>query len=66
MLRSMTPNDGYYSNVADEEDEEWVKNVGIEARGDQEMQVETDPVRKYWLSPRAKGIEKNLGVIGDE
>lgn len=62
----MTPNDGYYSNVADEEDEPWVKNVGVEGRGDQEMTVETDPVRNWWLSTKAKGIERNLGVIGNE
>lgn len=51
------------ANPADEDDEQWISDAGIEARGDRPLESENDPFR-FLMSNRARSIERNLG-IGD-
>ena len=44
-------------------DPQW-DSVGVEARGGQALEYENDPSRKWLMSPKARSIERNLG-IGD-
>ncbi len=43
-----------------EYDDSWVREAGIEARGDRPLEHENDSFRSL-MSPKARSIERNLG-----
>lgn len=52
-----------YSHPAYEKDPYWVSDVGSEARSDQVREEDPDQwYKKYLMSPKARSIERNLGV----
>ena len=57
---SMKPDSGGYDDGTDEVDG-WVSEAGVEARGDRPIEVDNDPFRAL-MSPKAKSIERNLGI----
>jgi hypothetical protein len=56
----MKPSTGDYDDGTDSVDEGWVREAGIEARGDRPVEKENDPFRVF-MSPKARSIERNLG-----
>ncbi len=58
---AIKPSTGDYDDGTDEADEEWIKNAGIEARGDRPLEHDNDPLRNLLMSPKARSIERNLG-----
>ncbi len=63
-MSSLRPRADDVYDAQDDEGEEWVKSAGEEARGDRPVDWDDDPVREWWLSPRANAIERNLGLDG--
>lgn len=61
MMRTFRPNSGDYRDSIEEPTGEW-KDVGIIARGDRPAQ-KADPIRRFMLSPKAREIEANLGIV---
>lgn len=60
---SLKPRGHDYRMTADEATGEW-DFVGIEGRGDKPLEKSNDPLRHSLMSPKAREIERNLG-IGD-
>ncbi len=60
-LDSSKPSHHDYDDGTDDTDEGWVKEAGIEARGDRPLEVDNDPFRDMLMSPKARSIERNLG-----
>ena len=58
---SSKPSHHDYDDGTDETDEGWIKEAGIEARGDRPLESENDPFRDLLMSPKARSIERNLG-----
>jgi hypothetical protein len=56
-LRTMRPRTTDYRDPSDDPGDEW-SSVGVEARGDMPMDKGGDPL----YSPKARSIERNLGV----
>ena len=46
----------------DDTEESWVREAGNEARGDRPIETDNDPLRNLFSSPRARSIERNLGI----
>jgi hypothetical protein len=61
MMRTMKPRNTDMKSAGEQGEETWVKDVGVEARGDQPIQHSSDPIDKWWLSDQARSIERNLG-----
>lgn len=60
--RMFRPNPHDMDDSADDAEAEW-EFVGKEGRGDQPREVDPDPwFKKYIQSPKARSIERNLGV----
>lgn len=58
---AIKPSTGDYDDGTDESDAEWIKNAGVEARGDRPLEHDNDPFRNLLMSPKARSIERNLG-----
>ncbi len=58
---AIKPSTGDYDDGTDEADAKWVRNAGVEARGDRPLEHDTDPFRNLLMSPKARSIERNLG-----
>ncbi len=45
-------------------DEQWVRDAGVEARGDRQRETATEPrwFREFTMSERAREIERNFGI----
>lgn len=52
---------GGESMLDHEYDDSWVREAGIEARGDRPLEHENDSFRSL-MSPKARSIERNLGL----
>ena len=50
-----------YRDPTEEESDEW-EFVGKEARGDRPLEKEPDPIKRLIMSPKARNIERNLGI----
>lgn len=48
------------ANLDDNYNDEW-GGVGKEGRGHEPMEHESDGLSKWWASPKARAIERNLG-----
>ncbi len=57
--KSVSPSKGEFD---DETEETWVREAGVEARGDRPIEKDNDPFRNILMSPTAKSIERNLGI----
>ncbi|MCG6156751.1 hypothetical protein [Rubinisphaera margarita] len=51
-----------YDDGTDDAEEEWIEEAGVEARGDRPMEKDNDPFRDLLMSPKARSIERNLGI----
>ena len=60
-MRTLRPKPADYRDGTEDDGEEWAW-VGKEARGDRPMESENDPFKPYLMSPKARSIERNLGV----
>jgi len=49
-------------HLDDQQEESWVREVGVDARGDRPIEYDTDPLRNLFTSPKARSIERNLGI----
>ncbi len=58
---SSKPSHHDYDDDTDNVDEGWIKEAGIEARGDRPLEMDNDPFRNMLMSPKARSIERNLG-----
>ncbi len=47
--------------VEEEEEEDWIKQAGIEARGDRPVEKQNDPL-DFLKSSKTRSIERNLGI----
>lgn len=60
--RMFRPNPRDMDDSSDDDEAQW-DFVGKEGRGDQAREVDPDPwFKKYIQSPKARSIERNLGV----
>ena len=60
-LLTFRPSD--YSNPTEEEVDPWIEEAGEEARAGQPRQRDPDQwYKKYFMSEKARSIERNLGV----
>ena len=59
--RLFKPTSKDYADETDQKIDEW-SQVGVEARGDQRRDHESDGLTNFMSSPKAQGIERNLGV----
>ncbi len=50
-----------YRDPTQDKDDQWAL-VGKEGRGDRPIENENDPLKKWLMSPKARNIERNLGV----
>jgi hypothetical protein len=60
--QAMKPGD--YSDPTDETGDPWMQQVGVEARGDRPREPDEEPdwFHNSLTSPKARDIERNLGV----
>jgi hypothetical protein len=61
--KTLKPRGTDYSSPGDDVDSQW-DFVGVEARGDRPIEIDNDPFRNGLMSPRARAIERNLGIGG--
>jgi len=59
-FRIFKPRVSDYRDHTQEEDDEW-EAVGKEARGNRPLENENDPLKEWFMSPKAKAIERSLG-----
>jgi len=59
-FRIFKPRASDYRDHTQEEDDEWAA-VGKEARGNRPLENENDPLKEWFMSPKAKSIERSLG-----
>ncbi|RMG37357.1 MAG: hypothetical protein D6725_08995 [Planctomycetota bacterium] len=60
--RIFRPKTSDYRDTTQEEVEDGWSFVGKEARGNQPIEHENDPFKRYLMSPKARSIERNLGI----
>lgn len=48
--------------LANEETDQWIQDVGVEGRGDRAMEIETDPLHKLFSTPKSRSIERSVGI----
>ncbi len=61
MWHSFKPNPTDYRDSTDEINDQW-SSVGREGRGDRPLEQESDPLKAWLMSSKARNIERNLGV----
>ena len=60
-MRQLRPRPNDYRDTSSEAKDEWT-SMGEVARSYRPSQKEDDPLRNVLLSPKARSIERNLGV----
>lgn len=61
-MRSMKPNPhGGYRDTTEEPDDEW-SFTGTGSRNLRPMEHEEDPLKSHIMSPKARSIERSLGI----
>lgn len=56
------PNANGIGDGTDTTDEGWIREAGVEARGDRPLEKDPDVFRDMLMSPKARSIERNLGI----
>ena len=68
LVRSLTPESLDEDNPADDPGDPWIAAAAGEGRHDQRAETADDPLhlRQYFVSPKARSIENNVGIAEHE
>ncbi len=68
IVKDLTPESLDEANPADDPGDPWISAAASEGRFDQRTEVANDPLhlRQYFISPKARSIENNVGILEHE
>jgi hypothetical protein len=63
-LARALPTTGHYDDGTDDSSDPWIAAAADEGRVEFRKEKESDPLglKKYWMSQKARDIERNMGI----